>query len=566
MISVKKISISNHCCMCGLCEIEKYKNYILKTKDGKLKPLNDGILLNKKQIDLIQNLAQNCIVDAISFSDVIKSKTISEAYAEINDIINVKLRDYSFRTPQREEYEYVDKKYTNPPISCNYTTSSTYSNYDRAEEEGLKVFERQVYSQKDEIRNRLLVAYRVKQLKKFSHYEENEENYYYNENKKISNLIKKIEILIKSLSDENIKISESFSEFKVGPDISYDGDIYCYDLRNIENNYKLQKLCSYHEIVHYSTYVDVYDVGERYTYNFKEAEEELREDIDFEISIHATQIAEKVIESALNEYYIQARKLLNEKINYIQNKLKELRPYSSESNEQLFLNSMKKVQEEISKIDFKYILREKDLDTDYNSNYRFSSERECEKAASNRQWRCYEECLDFLSSGKNDNLANQLAVAYNKQIEDILTKIKRKIQIAYDLAGCEYPIKIVRLKNENMDIDIDLSNSENIRCYLVNNIKRYIESNSPSYDIPYSICDVNITYTCDYRESWFGEIKEINKKYAYDLSLWRYKYRLNEICEDWCKQFFHSDYLNKLKNDLKKQFIEQLNDLKKLNM
>ena len=94
MISVKKFSISNHCCMCGLCEIEKYKNYILKTKDGKLKPLNDGILLNKKQIDLIQNLAQNCIVDAISFSDVIKSKTISEAYAEINDIINVKLRDH----------------------------------------------------------------------------------------------------------------------------------------------------------------------------------------------------------------------------------------------------------------------------------------------------------------------------------------------------------------------------------------------------------------------------------------------------------------------------------------
>ena len=205
------------------------------------------------------------------------------------------------------------------------------------------------------------------------------------------------------------------------------------------------------------------------------------------------------------------------------------------------------------------------FDTDYNDDYRFNSESSCLKAADNRRDRAYNEGIHFI-----ENLPDAFNTAYLKAIQKQLTEWKRSLLDIYDNNGQPYPHNTIQLKVGNSTIPISLSDHSDIPLADDYSIKRYFEEhisfeprwesvNGVKYAYKYD-CKVDTHYDCDFKETIFGNIKEVNKKYGYDLNLYTFVNSAWEVSKACGEKLAASDFIKNYIGKIKANFLSEVYD------
>ena len=564
MSQLKRVSILPHkCILCGLCEQEQYSDIFLCSEDGSISVANEGIVDIEKYPQLL-DIERICPSHAIEIKDeetVLGRKY--EAQDKLNQKIYHELRDYSFEPPDPKDYEYKTGVYQASKVPAQYRSGCKYRSYESAEDAGTSAFKSAVWSQFKAIARQYIVAYRVKQLKKYYTYEESENNYYFQKNTEISKILKEVYQLAKFVTDDQIDLPNEFCTFDVQPDWGE----YGFSRERLEKledtNFDFERASFFHTADWYKTWVNVDDYGDdKYYYDFEEAEEQFREDMDSCVEDVLYKEVQSRVEDAVYNYLKKGKEILDEKINILQ---EELRKHISTDETSLFKEEIKKVCTEISNTELPQVATPSiNMDLDYNNDYRFHSKRDCEKAAENRRHRAYNEGCSYIQ-----NLPDSLNDSYMEQIKNLLTQWKRMILRAYDMSGKDRSNQSLKITVGNTSVNIDLSNFHDviiprdcdIKDYISKNIIKYGPSaGDTSYMSEYS-CKISIWEDYDIKETIFGNIKEVNHRYAYDVPLYEFQHSALDVAQACITVLTESPFLPVYFKKIKESVLKALSEL-----
>ena len=171
--------------------------------------------------------------------------------------------------------------------------------------------------------------------------------------------------------------------------------------------------------------------------------------------------------------------------------------------------------------------------------------------------------MDFI-----ENLPDAFNTAYLKAIQKQLTEWKRNLLDIYDNNGQPYPHNTIQLKVGNSTIPISLSDHSDIPLADDYSIKRYFEEhisfeprwesvNGVKYAYKYD-CKVDTHYDCDFKETIFGNIKEVNKKYGYDLNLYTFVNSAWEVSKACGEKLAASEFMKNYIDAIKQSFLSEV--------
>lgn len=564
MANIKIVTISDRCMLCGLCEQPDVTDVFGYDLNGKLIVLHSGMVdldTNPK----VMSISELCPVKAIEISEPeINANDKASALDQFNKIVNKDLRDYPFCPPKYyKDYSYEVGKYQAIPVPAKYCSEGKYLTDESAENAGLTEFKRAVYSQSKMIEKQYLVAYKIKQLKKYYDYEETDDNFYFHINSDISKLLNKAYQLALIVTDWQIKLPEDFCEFKIIPD--WEATHFGREkLQGLENrDIDLSRSCNFHSIVdYYRTWIKTDGAFKNCYYDFSEAEAELRDDIDRAVSDVIENVVSGDVDYLTNEYLKQAKKALLEKIEKLQ---VEVKKHVEASDSSQFTSKIFALCNEIRQTAPPKVCAPypDNFDTDYNDDYRFFSERECIKAASNRRNRAYNEGLSFIR--RVPRLINE---QYMSALEKEMTKWKREILSIYDICGRAYPETTIRIHVGSSQIEISFSDFNDVEKPTDDSICNFIEKNymddacygridGSAYISEYD-CKIETNYDCDFKETLFGNIKETNKRYAYYLHLYDFLSSAWDVSQACKRMFDQTGFMNDYYAKIKNEFIEEV--------
>ncbi|QOR66305.1 ferredoxin [Cytobacillus suaedae] len=562
---MKRIIVSDKCVACGSCTLET--DLLMELPNGKASVVAPGVI-NEERYSSFINVIKNCPVNAISVEDVeIKTNKGTASVIELKRMIDQNLKGFQFYDPSNDEYEFDEQEYKVHLSVGKYESGYEYSSYEKAEKAGFYEFERVMYSQRKTMLQSLLVSYKNKKLNKFAYLKKETGNYYHDINTAISNLLTEISILAKEITNGEIILPEDFTSFEVGPDFGYEGDFYCYKLRNIE---KLDWNRSVKPASYYDTYIDIDEYDDKYKYTLYNVEEEFKEYVALELSWEISSRIYDIIKEELNQFRVLVAKMINEKVIIIKSALKAC-SLAIEINDDPFnsiQNDLKELMEETKKIKLGQENAYKEIDREYNwSDYRFKSESECREAAGNRLWRFYESCRNYLSTGHSPRISGDLSVKYQKQFENIINDFKNKVQAIYDKNDIKYPNVIISVTGKNQTITVDFSSFDNPSSYIDRELRDFIDSKIIGYNgvfrysdyFDYDTDEISIWETTEWKKGFFGETEYTKYKYLLDFRAYS---GYGEACAACCKYTFEDgflqEYLNKLLEDLFSQFENEV--------
>ena len=312
MPQLKRVSIVSHkCILCGLCEQEQYSNVFLCADDGSITVSNGGLVDIEKYPQLLEAERQ-CPSHAIEIQDeetVLGGK--KEAQDKLNQKIYKELRDYPFEPPSPKDYEYKTGVYQASKIPAQYRSACKYRTYEAAEDAGASTFKSAVWSQTKAIARQYIVAYRVKQLKKYYTYEESEGNFYFQKNREITTSLTETYELAKFITDGKIDLPNDFCTFDVKPDWGK-YSISKERLEKLEDaTFDFEYASSFHTADWYRTWVKVDDYGDdKYYYDFEEAEKQFREDMDSCVEDVLYKEVQSRVEDAVRDYLENGKKII----------------------------------------------------------------------------------------------------------------------------------------------------------------------------------------------------------------------------------------------------------------
>lgn len=557
MGNLKRVTITNACIMCGICEDEKYTSIFESQKDGTTIAVSNNGLVDIDKFPQIVEAQSLCPTQAILIEDDrVSYGTIEEAQDKLTQKIYTELRDYRFTPPDPREYEYESGVYEIPRIPAQYRSECKYRTYDSAEDAGIKAFKAAVWSQAKSLIRQYIVLYRVKQLKRYYTYEESENNFYYKQNKEIEKKLSEVITLAKYVTDGKIKFPSDFEKFQVIPDWKTH-HFYQESLSQLENiNWNFENPI----VDTYRSWVTVDDYGgDKYYYDFSEAEEEFRHDIDRALANLLDREVRSRVESVVSLYRQEAEVLLAKKVDYIQ---KELKKYIKINSDKQFDDEIKKLCIEINKYNFPQIpIPKNDMDLNYDDSYRFYSKRDCEKAASNRRERAYNEGRRFL-----ENLPKSLNENCLNLIGEAITQWKRDIIRIFDICGRKIPTAPLKIKIGESVLSVDLSNLDNVSVTNDDSIAKYVLREILHYgtsvgDVEYISQyspEINVWEDYDIKETIFGNIKEVNHRYGYTVSIHEFdfsSYNVSKACTDALNQ---SEYWIQFTQAIKQSVIDSV--------
>lgn len=559
MPTPKRISITEKCIMCGICEDEQYSMIFNCSKDGTGIEVRNNGLIDIDKFPRVLEAQKLCPTQAIEIkNDFTFSDSISEAADKLNQKIFSTLRDYQFTAPDYREYEYETGVYEVPPIPAQYRSQCKYWSYDSAEDAGLNAFKSAVWSQAKTIIRQYIVVYRVKKLKKYYTYEENENNFYFRKNKEIEKLLTEVYELSQYVTAGKINLPNDFCKFDVKPDWGYQG--FNRDrlekLEDTDWNFKSPV------VDYYRTWIDVDDDGgDKYYYDFTEAGKEFRQDLDQAVSDVLNRDVESRIQSITAPYLEAAKALLTKKVDILQSELKKHIRLNGGSKAK-FREEINKVWLEISDYTFPSIsIPQNSMDLDLDDSYRFYSKGDCEKAAGNRRERAYNEGYSFVQS-----LPSVLNDAYMELISEAMTQWKRNIIRVFDLCGKKIPTKHFEVKVGSETIWFSLMDNDDVPVPCDNMICQYVKEEimhygtsvgETSYVSEYSP-SILISEDYDLKETIFGNLKEVNRRYAYYINLYEFFCSAREVAEACIKAFETSNFWSQFTQNVKKSFIDSL--------
>lgn len=565
MTTIKQVSVSSNCRMCGKCEEKKYSEIFDCKKDGTgMEVKNNGLIeVDTSLFQLVLEVQKFCPSQAIQIEDspiTTDAKSINEKLAEMNQLIYEELRDYPFAPPAENEYAYETGVYTVAKIPAQYRSTNTYRTYEDAESAGVQAFKSAVWSQAKSIARQYIIQYRVKKLKKYYTYEEKAGNFYYDMNQDVSRLLQKAETLAKAVSNGKIKLPDNFSDFAIEPDWGYEN--FNRDLlEKLEDvNFDYERTSSFCVPDSYNCYVNVDDHNDdKYYYDYEEAEEAFRRDMDSVVRDVLNPEVPKRVDAATSEYLEAAKKHLSEKLDLLQKNLKN----------HIEIQDSNQFEQELDKLcaniwNTEVICSKAPsprLDLEYNSDYRFYSERECEKAAQNRRERAYNDGRSFI-----EHLPETLDEAYAKLIGTVLTQWKRSIIQVFDMNGQKVPSEPIKVTVGDHIVELNLQNFDDAIVSYTGTVKQYIADRILKYR--HSVGDVKyiseyepkirVDVTCDIKETIFGNIKEVNHRYGYIIPLHEFDYSAYLVGEACLKKLNQSDFLAQFIQKMKESLIESL--------
>ena len=222
---MKKITITDKCIACGYCL--SASEYIEENSDGTAKIKETGLITDEDYLKF-QEIEKECPTNAILVTDdSISSNNEVDAIIELKSMINEQIKNYEIPHPTREEYDFYKEDYEAPSVLSSGRSKSSYKSYDKAAKEGFDVFKSTMFSQRQALIQAVCINYKIRQLKKYAYYNKEKGNFYYDNNEKISHLLKEAVILGQNICNNKMNIPNDFLSFDVGPDSGFDGDIYC---------------------------------------------------------------------------------------------------------------------------------------------------------------------------------------------------------------------------------------------------------------------------------------------------------------------------------------------------
>ena len=558
MADMKRVSVSEKCMLCGLCEQENLSEVFVRGSSGKMEPLNNG-LFDLEKYPQIAEVQAMCPAEAIQLdSEEIVTGDRNEILSKLNKMIYQELRDFPFVPPDEDDFRYESGVYQVAKIPARYKSAAEYRSDESAERAGLSAFKQLVWSQHRLITKQYVSTYKVKKLKKYFSYEEMEGNYYFDINKKIEQLLQNAYDLAVAATDGKIKLPDDFCAFDVKPDWGYDNG-YLESYKLLEDfDYDLQSTGFFHEASYYDSWIDV-DGDDRYYYNFEEAEAELRDDIDRSLECLMPEPVNDRVIGVTQHYHEKAKKILGEKLDILQNELKK---HTTVDKGAVLEQELKSAYREIFEMNFPRIpFPSFDMDIDYNSDYRFYSESSCETAAEHRRERAYNDGERFIH--RVPELLNEACM---KCLGQALTQWKRAVMQAYDLSGTAYPQKTIEIVVGNAHTKMSLNDFNEISIWGDKRVEQFVNQELLHYgisvnDVKYMSeydCKITILEDYDLKETLFGNLKEVNHRYCYMLSPVEFFRSAMQVSKECTKALQVSAFLQAYFEEVKQVVIGEL--------
>ena len=574
---MRKILVSDTCEGCGYCLLES--NLLHRLPSGKASPL-DGGLFTDEQYEVVKKMIATCPVKAIScIDDGTEGMPESTRPADANSLkkfIDEQLLAFSIKKPSRAELKFDPNDYAVPFSSVSVLSNFEFRNkykWDRgAEGAGLDAFEKTIYSQRKTLVKQLVATYKKNKLEKYLHLTQESGNFYHDVNVNVSNLLQELRVLTEDLTKGKIALPADFIQFESGPDIDYNSQTACGALRNIET---IGFCETFQPATDYSCYIDTDDNGDKERYDLRKAMRVFADDLKRQLAYELESAVVDMLQKALKPFETAVRKKIAEKVEILKTELKkcsshapkEMGPDSDDAGEARPVSD--EIIDLLEKLKHVKLIKlpslRKCIDRQFDSSHRFSSQSQCREAAINRLTRYCAECESYLSPNGPENISDDLSTAYQKQIINLFSNIKTKLQEIYDRHNLPYPNHSFELSSQAGKLSLSLSDFQPATATIDQGFRQYLNTKvigecgkvkSHQYILK-TDGPVEISERDYWGKNWLGSDKK-EVKYGYWLDLDEIEHKFSTGCSDCCDYAFDDGYLQSCLNELIRQFTSEL--------
>lgn len=203
-----RISISEKCIKCGAClECKAF----VEQMNGTIEVQGTGIF-NEEDINNVFDMKEMCPVQAI-LVERLENPIFSK-----NEVIKKlqELEKYTYPVPTYDVVS-IDECKTSFEFSASLHSSYEYSSDSSAERAGLSELKRGVIDRLDSIGTHILHDYQEQILQRILTYKKQEDNYTYQQNKKVSALLQELRISAEAMAGRKFKLPADFEVIDVSP-------------------------------------------------------------------------------------------------------------------------------------------------------------------------------------------------------------------------------------------------------------------------------------------------------------------------------------------------------------
>lgn len=218
---LKIVEVSDRCSACGACM--SYTDLFEEDTEGKCRPANKGIIsADDLRMPEIMEAIELCPEEALFINKIsmVKGKS-AVTVEELRDYVKTTLAEYKCPLPDVSEFMFSGSVPDVDGDGILGLSSQEYSSYDKAQRAGLEELKRVYFNNMDTLMKSMLAEYKHTVLSPLLSYEENEDNCYYAEIKRISSLLHAITLEIAAVTGK--KAADDIDEIKFKPNLGYNG-------------------------------------------------------------------------------------------------------------------------------------------------------------------------------------------------------------------------------------------------------------------------------------------------------------------------------------------------------
>ena len=330
---MKTFEVSEKCACCGMCT--QKTNLLVENATGKVVPAPKCVITSQF-LKEAEEIVKNCPAGAIRIVEKGEVKSLDKN--SLANLLRTKLEKVEKPVLKKEDIKMDVNRYSISSPNMRYSSGYEYSSESSAESAALSEFDRNVYSQYTRFITEVLVQYREDKLKKYYTFDRN--SFWGQANAKYEKVLLDFVNEVEGSSDGKIKFSADFVKFEAYPggipDVEKSNHMWI--LKHFDEYQIVPRIMrEFHDIPHtdkegYRSYIDTDDMevyagrgffgGDNYKtkYSYR-AYDLVREYLsDLKNAIRYADIDDRPIsevESAIESYNKEAKKLIEEKINIL---------------------------------------------------------------------------------------------------------------------------------------------------------------------------------------------------------------------------------------------------------
>ena len=170
------------------------------------------------------------------------------------------------------------------------------------------------------------------------------------------------------------------------------------------------------------------------------------------------------------------------------------------------------------------------------------------------------ECESYLSPSGSENISDDLSTAYQKQIINLFSNIKTKLQEIYDRHNLPYPNHRFELSSQSGKLSLSLSDFQPAITTIDQGFRQYLNMKvigecgkvKAHQYILNTDGPIEISERDYWRKNWLGSDKK-EVKYGYWLDLDEIEHKFLTACSDCCSYAFDGGYIQSCPDELIRQ-------------